>query len=38
MTVTMDDTQITTLEQVAQTLKSSQSIAFKGLSREQLYR
>jgi hypothetical protein len=38
MTVTMDDTQITTLEQVAEVLKSSQSIAFKGLSREQLYR
>lgn len=38
MTVTMDDTQITTLEQVAQVLKSSQSIAFKGFSREQLYR
>lgn len=38
MTVTMDDTQITTLEQVAQVLKSSHAIAFKGLSREQLYR
>lgn len=38
MTVTMDDTQIATLEQVAQVLKSAQSIAFKWLSREQLYR
>ena len=38
MTVTMDDTQITTLEQVEQVLKGSQAIAFKGNGREQLYR
>jgi len=38
MTVTMDDTQITTLEQVREVLKSAQAIAFKGVSREQIYR
>ena len=38
MTVTMDDTQITTLEQIKQVLKSAQAIAFKGVRREQIYR
>lgn len=38
MTVTMDDTQITTLEQVEQVLRNSQAIAFKGAAREQIYR
>ncbi len=36
--MTMDDTQITTLEQVEQVLKGSQAIVFKGSGREQLYR
>lgn len=36
--MTMDDTQISTLEQVAQVLKSSQEIAFKGDVRAQVYR
>lgn len=38
MTVTMDDTQIATLEEIKQILKSAQAIAFKGVSREQIYR
>ena len=38
MTVTMDDTQITTLEQVRTVLESSAGIAFKGVGREQRYR
>ena len=38
MTVTMDDKQITTLEQVKQVLKNSQALAFKGVAREQIYR
>lgn len=38
MTLTMDDTQITTLKEVKQVLKSAQAIAFKGISREQIYR
>lgn len=38
MTITMNDTQITTMEQVKQILKSPQAIAFKGIRREQIYR
>lgn len=38
MTVTMDDAQITTLEQIKQVLQSAQAIAFKGIKREQVYR
>lgn len=38
MTITMDDTQIKTLEEIEQFLKSSRAIAFKGVRREQIYR
>ncbi len=38
MTVTMDDTQITTLEKIEQVLESAQTITFKGVRREQVYR
>jgi len=38
MTVNMDDTQITTMEQVKQVLKGAQAIAFKGSGRAQIYR
>ncbi|MFQ5458858.1 MAG: transposase family protein [Myxococcota bacterium] len=38
MTVIMDDTHITTLEQVKEVLGSAQAIAFKGVRREQVYR
>lgn len=38
MTISMDDSQITTLEQIRDVLKSSQGIAFKGVGREQRYR
>ncbi len=37
MTITMDDTQIATLEQVRQVLASPQGIAFKGTNRAQRY-
>jgi transposase InsO family protein len=37
MTITMDDKQITTTEQVAEVLRSSQGIEFKVVGREQLY-
>jgi transposase InsO family protein len=33
----MDDTKITTLEQIREVLKSSRRIAFKGIRREELY-
>lgn len=35
--MTMDDAQITTLEQIKQVLKSAQAIAFKGTRREPIY-
>ena len=38
MTITMDDTQIKTLEQIEQVLESPRAIAFKGVRREQIYR
>jgi len=38
MTITMDDTQIRTLEQVQEVLASSQGIAFKGVGRLERYR
>lgn len=38
MTLNMDDTQITTLEQIQRILDSSQAITFKGVDREQRYR
>ena len=38
MTISMDDAQVTTLEQVQKILESSQAIAFKGVGREQRYR
>ena len=38
MTITMDDTQITTLEQVREVLGGSQGIAFKGVGRQERYR
>jgi len=38
MTISMDDSQITTLEQIRKVLESSQGIAFKGMGREQRYR
>ena len=37
MTITMDDAQITTLEQVREVLASSEGIAFKGVGRQQRY-
>jgi hypothetical protein len=37
MTLTMDDTQITTLEQVEKILAGSEEIAFKGIARAQRY-
>ena len=37
MTTNMDDTKITTLEQIAQVLKSSQGLVFKGVGRGQIY-
>jgi len=37
MTISMDDAQITTLEQVQNILESSRAIAFKGIGREQRY-
>ena len=37
MTTNMDDTQITTLEQIAQVLKSSRELVFKGVGRDQTY-
>ena len=37
MTITMDDTQINTLEQLQKVLESSTGIAFKGLRREAVY-
>ena len=37
MTITMDDTQINTLEQLQKVLESSTGIAFKGLRREGVY-
>ena len=37
MTITMDDAQITTLEQVQKVLDSSEGIAFKGVGRRQRY-
>lgn len=38
MTVTMDDAQITTLEQIKQVLKGAKAIAFKRVRREPIYR
>jgi transposase InsO family protein len=38
MTIIMDDTQITTLEQVREALASVQEITFKGVQRQQRYR
>lgn len=38
MTINMDDSQVTTLDQVRNVLESSQGIVFKGVSREQRYR
>lgn len=37
MTITMDDTQINTLEQIRKLLETSTGIAFKGLRREAVY-
>ena len=37
MTIIMDDTQITTLDQIRAVLGSAQGIAFKGLRREAVY-
>ena len=37
MTITMDDTQITTLEQIRLILESSKGLEFKGKSREERY-
>src|SRR3990172_10685807 len=37
MTITMDDSQIKTLEQVRLILKSSRALEFKGLSRKEKY-
>lgn len=37
MTINMDDTNITTLEQIREVLASAQRIAFKGARREELY-
>lgn len=38
MTITMDDEQIMTLEQVERVLEGSQAIAFKGVGRQERYR
>src|SRR5712691_6666216 len=38
MTISMDDEQITTLDQVQRVLEGSEAIAFKGIGREQRYR
>ena len=38
MTLTMDDTHITTLEQVREVLSSSPGLAFKGVGRQERYR
>ncbi len=38
MTITMDDTQITRLEQVQEVLASSQGLVFKGVGRQERYR
>ena len=37
MTITMDDTQITTLEQLQEILESPKGLTFNGASREELY-
>jgi hypothetical protein len=37
MTITMDDTQITTLEQVRAVLESPEGLAFNRSGREELY-
>jgi len=37
MTIIMDDTQITTLEQIKSVLESSKKLLFKGLSRKEKY-
>ena len=37
MTITMDDAQITTLEQVRKVLGSSEALTFKGASQEERY-
>lgn len=37
MTITMDDTEVKTLEQIRIILKSSQELEFKGLSRDERY-
>ena len=37
MTITMDDTRITKLEQVQEVLGSSQELAFKGVGRQERY-
>lgn len=38
MTLTMDDSQINTLEQIQKVLETSPALAFKGLRREAVYR